>query len=59
MTAQDIEPAAAFLAVDAYALRETVERFPGVIDTQSLNGAEESLMAALDAIRSAKGVTTP
>lgn len=59
MTAHDIEPAAAFLAVDADALRETVERFPDALTAQSLDEAEQSLMAALDAVRSAKGANAP
>lgn len=53
MTAQDIEPAAAFLAVDADALRDAVHRHGA--DLTTLSQAEQSLIAALAAIREAKG----
>lgn len=56
MTAQDIEPAAAFLAVDADALRDAVQRHGADLSTLSL--AEQSLIAALAAIRQAKGEPT-
>lgn len=54
MTAQDIEPAAAFLAVDADALRDAVQRHSA--DGATLTQAEASLIAALTAIREAKGL---
>lgn len=52
MTAQDIEPAAAFLAVDADALRDAVQRHS--VDGDILTQAEASLVAALTAVRAAK-----
>lgn len=56
MTVNDIEPAAAFLAVDADALRDAVQRHGG--DLATLSQAEQSLLAALAAIRQAKGEPT-
>lgn len=52
MTANDIEPAAAFLAVDADALRDAVQQHGG--DLATLSQAEQSLIAALAAVREAK-----
>lgn len=52
MTVNDIEPAAAFLAVDADALRDAVQQHGG--DLEILSQAEMSLIAALAAVRSAK-----
>lgn len=51
MRREDIEPAAAYLAVDADALRDAVQRHGA--DLQSLTQAEAALTAALAAIHDA------
>lgn len=51
MSKDDIEPAAAYLAVDADALRDAVQRYGA--DLSSLAQAEAALTAALAAIQDA------
>lgn len=52
MSRDDIEPAATYLAIDADALRDAVQRHGA--DGATLTQAEASLVAALAAVREAK-----